>query len=361
MWSTFAHNLGFGKQQQAKDAEADLEKAKASYEQLNPPELTPEHPFLSDSYDAGPSALSGVAVDPRYKEAQLDQLGALRNLAANGGRNAASDANRARIEQSENANARGQRDAILQNANARGMGGSGAALLAQLSSSQNATNNQSARDLDVLGQDQNTAIQAGNAAANIGANMGNTDYAQQANKAQANDAIARFNAGQKTNVSGENAGIQNQAQQYNTGLQQTGYQNQFQKQAGIAGSNMAGVNYNQGQANTAAQQAGNILGGIGKGITAYATGGGSEAKRKDGNYGGGKIPGDSLVAGDSSLNDFVPIHVSPGEVVVPRTIAKSGNPHGIANFVMHPPQAKAHDIDKEAMLSALKNIRSRGR
>lgn len=352
-WTDFVHNLGFGKQQATKDAEENLAQSTQAYKDLQPPTLTPEHPDYATSYDQAPSAMGGISVDPSYKGSQVAQLEALKNLAANGGRNAASEANLARIQQGENANAKGQRDAILQNANARGMGGSGASLLAQLDSSQNATNNQSLEDLGVAGQEANTALSAGQGAASIGSNLENTDFAQQGSKAQAADAINRFNAGQKTGMSEYNSGVGNQAQQYNTGLEQQGYQNKFNKAAGIAGSNLAGVNFNQNQANMGAQQAGNLLGGAIKLGTAAGSGGKTGAAR------GGEVPGKSLVPGNSSLNDFVPINTSPHEVVVPVDLRQHGSKNEIANFVRHPPQIKSQNQDKEAMLSALSNLKRR--
>jgi hypothetical protein len=47
--------------------------------------------------------------------------------------------------------------------------------------------------------------------------------------------------------------------------------------------------------------------------------------------GGGVIPGKALVKGDSPLNDVKPTLLSPGEVVVPRTVVKKG-PKAIASF-----------------------------
>lgn len=348
-FTDFMANLGFGPSKADERAQANLRDARNVYNDLNPPELVQEHPQYATATDLGPSAMGGVSVNPEYNQAQIAQMAALSNLSKNGGHNAASDANLARIQQAENANARGQRGAIMQNANARGMGGSGSALLAQLNAAQNAQNNQSMEDLGVAGQEANTAIQAGQGAANIGANMQNNDFAQRASKAQAADAIARFNAGQKTGVSEYNTGAANDAQKFNTGLQQTQYQNNFQKRAGLSGASMAGVNYNQAAANTGAQQSGNLLSSAVKLGTAIAA------------WGGGKVPGTPVVHGDSSLNDMVPVTTSPGEVVVPRSLAKGGSAHDIANFVKNPPQIKpvAGPKNKEAMLSALKNLRSR--
>ncbi len=47
---------------------------------------------------------------------------------------------------------------------------------------------------------------------------------------------------------------------------------------------------------------------------------------------GGKVPGKALVPGDSIKNDRVPALLSPGEIVIPRTVAKK-SPEAIAKFV----------------------------
>lgn len=379
-------NLGFGTSQATKDAQQNLEDAKAAYGQLSPPELTAEHPEYAAASEQGPTDLGTISVDPAYKATQMDQMAALSNLAKNGGRSAASDAELARVQAAEQQQARGAREAVLQNAATRGMGGSGASLIAQLEANQNAQNNANAQDMGVLGQEANTAINAGAGAANIAGGMRSSDYAEGYNKSAAQDAINRFNAGQNTGISQYNAGTGNAAQQFNTGLQQTGYQNRAQKAAGIAGANMAGVGFNQGQANIGAQQSGNLLsGGVQLGAAALkpkaagTTAGGAGTAADAGSAGagtataggfagdsavlaaarGGRIPGVAPVTGDSSLNDIVPIDASPGEVIVPRTLAKGGNTQQIGSFVKHAPKAGLSSSNKEAMLSALQNIRKK--
>lgn len=49
-------------------------------------------------------------------------------------------------------------------------------------------------------------------------------------------------------------------------------------------------------------------------------------------YKGGKVPGKSAVEGDSPANDTVHIKVSPGEIVIPRTVVKKG-PEAMHTFV----------------------------
>lgn len=372
----FVAGLGFGKTSAQKEAEEKAEQARKAYESLETPALTKEHPDFATATDQTPSEMGTVSVNPAYKESQMEQLAALSNLAKNGGRNAATDYNLARIRSSELANAKGQRDAVMANANARGMGGSGAELVAQLAGNQAAQSNANMEDMAVAGQEANLGINAGANAANIGAGLENQDFNQAASKAQAQDAINRFNASNRTNMNTYNTGIANDAQKFNTGLEQSQYQNKVQKQAGIAGANMGAVPLYSAQADKTSQWAGNLAsGGFQAGASAFkpaaagaggAGAGGGAAAGGAATAGealpmaamvaarGGKIPGAAPISGDSTLNDIVPIKASPGEVVVPRSLAKTGNSHQIANFVKNPPKVGQ---DREAMLSALQNIR----
>ncbi len=405
------------------DQAADqLNAAAQQFKDLNPPTLTPLQIAKAKYEGVGPSSLGGVQLNPEYVKSQQEQLGALRNLAANGGHDAASDANLAGIQSRANANARGQREAILQNAAARGRGGSGAALLAQLSDSQNQTNNQSLQGLQVRGQDQQAALAARMGAGQLGGQMQQNDYNQQAARAQANDAINKFNAQNNAQTSLSNAQMNNQGQMYNTGLQQTDYQNQYNKAAGISGVNLAGAKHYDTLADIEARRQGNVLsGGIGIGSTllgaagkdgafgeggalagmfgggAATTGGASTAMTGTGivdgvvggagaasqvvepgmsltsqpsdkksaaanmgnGYGGyyyahgGRIPGSASMPGNNYKNDTVHAMVSPGEVVVPRSLTHASN-DVIGNFVHNPPPVQ--DPDKEYKLAALKHL-----
>lgn len=346
-FNNFLANLGFGTSDAQRSAQDSLADAKQNYEDLNTPDLVQETPAYAQTASAGPSEMGSISVDPAYKSAQMDQLSALSNLAANGGRSASSDYNLAQIQGQEQAQAKGSRDAVMQNMAARGISGGGADLISQLSSNQAAQSSANMQDLGVLANQSNTALSAGSQAAGIASGMQAQDFNQQAAKASAQDAINKFNTQNLNSNNQYNAQTANQAQQYNTGLQQTGYQNQVQKAAGISGANMAGVNYNQAQANMGATQAGGMLSG---GVKLGAAAMGKAAS-------GGKIPGIAPFKGDTTLNDIVPVNTSPGEVVVPRSLVKQGSVKDIGNFVKNPPHVKTPANDKEAMLGALANIR----
>ena len=100
------------------------------------------------------SGLSGISTDPALQQAQYDALNSLQEISDSGGLTAADKANLSKIATDEAVKSRGAREAILQSMEARGAGGSGASLLAQLQNSQDAANRQSQRDLDVAGMEQ---------------------------------------------------------------------------------------------------------------------------------------------------------------------------------------------------------------
>lgn len=87
------------------------------------------------------------------------------------------------------------------------------------------------------------------------------------------------------------------------------------------------------------QMVGGLLGGVGAGLTKLNQGGmvpraqakTTEASRRDMGFGkvilkndGGMVPGQAKVAGDHPANDTVPAMLSPGEVVVPKSVVEQG-------------------------------------
>ncbi len=106
-------------------------------------------------YGVDGSKFSDIEGDPRLKEHQMSALASLSELADNGGMNDMDRANMARMQSQAATADRGRREAILSNNAARGMGGSGMELLAQLDSSQAATD-RDAQAGEVAGQASRT-------------------------------------------------------------------------------------------------------------------------------------------------------------------------------------------------------------
>lgn len=264
------------------------------------------------------SALNNITLDPKLKKAQDDALLSLQEIGQNEGLTNMDRAQLAQIESQENAASRGQREAIIQNAQARGLGGSGIELLSQMQNQQDAATRKSARDTDVAGMAQARALQALQQAGSLGGQMQQADFGRQAQVAQANDAIAQFNTqtqnqnnaantlarnqaaaanlAEKQRVADQSTGIRNQQQQANKSLYQTDFDNKVKLAAGKSGAyqNQAAGFGQQGQQN---QQL------IGTGIQAAAT------------YYGGKKEG-GLIEGEPTEYDSAVGFLQPGEVVI---------------------------------------------
>jgi len=98
------------------------------------------------------------------------------------------------------------------------------------------------------------------------------------------------------------------------------------------------------------------------GASGYACGGTVDYKK------GGMIPGHAQVPGDSQKNDTVPIKVSPGEAVLPRTTVQQ-NPATVQQLLaqhqggvpqhgqVQLPAPDHHPQDVAALLAAMKHLR----
>jgi len=381
-------NGGLLSQGDEADAENALSQVTGAYDGIKPPtlvspdlqnynwlqDLNPEHvnqgadvqaPVLSahtaDAVNQAQSEMGNISTDPALRSQQMASLAALQNLAQSGGLNLQDKAALASVQDQAAQADRGRRQAIQQNMQARGMGGSGASLLAQLQSNQAATDQQSQQGMDIAGQAQQRALQAMMQGGQLAGQIQGQDFSQQAQQAQAQDAVNSFNARNQTASNQYNAGVQNQvaqtnaanalqsgefntnknldvaktnaaadtnAQAYNNqgkqatananvdttnkqatttaGLDQQNFQNQMAVAGAKSGAANAGLNYAQGKVKDDKDAWGNLIGGGAK-ILAAAH--------------GGVVPGTPIVPGDSPLNDRVPATVSPGELIIPRTLA----------------------------------------
>ncbi len=222
--------------------------------------LTPEE---AEAYMQEASQTGNIQTDPALKQAQMDALSSLQEV-GEGGLTASDKAALAGIQSQEQTASRGAREAIISDAQAKGMGGSGLELMAQLKNQQDAATRQSTRDLDVAGMAQDRALQAIQAAGTLGGQMQSTDFNQQFSQGQAQDAINQFNTAamntneqnnvrarndaQATNlankqrVADSNTQTRNTQQQYNKQLAQQDFENRYKKAGGTASAyqNLAG-------------------------------------------------------------------------------------------------------------------------
>lgn len=246
-------------------------------------ELQPE---LVDAVKLGPSATEGVTTDQGARQAQLAALKSMQEIADGGGMNLTDKANLAKIQNDINANLQGQEGAIQQNMAAKGMSGGMSELVARNMAAQNAANRQSQQGLDVAAQAQQRALQAMMNQGQMAGQMQNQDFNQQMQKAQAQDAIAKFNAqnlqdtrntntatrnnAQQWNaqnaqsIAGQNTGLKNEAQKYNNNLPQQNFNNQMTR-LGLGNQALGQMAQNeQNRANSQNQFVGGLISAAGQ-------------------------------------------------------------------------------------------------
>jgi len=303
--------MNSGKTPSVKDYYGDLvlpdtESMKLQLEELvSQGTISPEE---AQTYMQESSAMNNIQSDPNLKKQQMGALSALEEL----GQGGLTDMDRAdinRVQTQSDTASRGKRDAIMQNAQARGMGGSGMSIMAQLQNQQDAASNQSQRDMDITALSKNRSLDALIQGGNLAGNMQNQNFNQQAQVAGANDAISRFNTqnmqnqnnlnvenrnnaqamnlANKQSISNANVGTRNQAQQLNKGLIQQQFNNELSKKA--AQSGVASTNANiQGQNSAAQANANNqniaMGAGMASGGLGYLAAQEAAKKKRDGGY-----------------------------------------------------------------------------
>lgn len=147
----------------------------------------------------GASRMDSITTDPRYAEYEMAALKDLEDQSKNGF-TARDRADMARVENDVGRQNRGRLGAIQQNMQARGMGGSGMDLMAQLQISQDANEIASLRALEQEGMMQDRKQAATGQLGNMAGRLQARDFDQASAKAQAADQIARFNSANSNNA-----------------------------------------------------------------------------------------------------------------------------------------------------------------
>lgn len=314
-----------GQQQSGRDRRREQERLQQAYDQwagLQTPQyqeigtlplenydnIAQFNPEIADLVQMQGSEMQGISLDPNLRAAQMAALDQLGQVSETG----MTDVDRARLAQIQaqtDGQARGQREAIQQNMQARGMGGSGMELMAQLQGQQAAAQQANMGGLQTAADSQMAALDALYNRANLAGSMESQDWGRQAQTAQSQDAIARLNADFRRQHGQQRADTLNQAQLQNQALQgqqidarnrnmmtnqvdriqannQTrgqGFQDQMARTAGMTGQlgNLAGMH---GKNAAATQQMwGGIGQGVGQGTMAYAA---NQPKKDDTQFGG---------------------------------------------------------------------------
>lgn len=187
-----------------RDAMRALEEARKMFGDLSLPELAEYSPELAQyigGYDpvteqliqAGPTAYEQIQMDPRLRAEQMAALEQISALSEGG----LSEADLAGLELSRRragATAQAQQQGILQNLQQRGMGGSGAELIARLQAAQSGADRELDSNLEIAQMAQQRALQALGQRGTMAGSVREQDFGEQQRLAAARDAIAQFNA-----------------------------------------------------------------------------------------------------------------------------------------------------------------------
>lgn len=241
-------------------------------------QITPEQ---AQAQLAEQSATMGITIPAEVQNAQMTALLQIQDIAKSG--LTASD--RAQLDQiytQEAVKERGQREAIMNEQAARGLSGSGQELAMKLIAEQGAADRASAKGTELAGLAQQRALQAIKDSATLSGNIREQSYNEQLKKAEAADAISKFNAQMKQQVALENIQQANSAQAKNIENQlavqkinldqqkaeqianqeqaNKEYQQQLSKAQGISGTY---TNMGQAQGASGANTSSSILGAVG--------------------------------------------------------------------------------------------------
>lgn len=176
--------LGFKKS----GAQKGAEQAQSLWGGLNAPDLTKLR-----LKSMGPSAMNRVTSDARAVGAQNTALDTLKGFATQNGLSSSDMAGMQQATNAANINEQGNQEAILQNARARGLSGSGNSLAAMLGSQQGSTNRLSNMGTGLMAGADERRMSAANSLGSLGTSVEGQRFGEKSQKASANDMINQYN------------------------------------------------------------------------------------------------------------------------------------------------------------------------
>src|SRR5260221_8597139 len=371
--------------------------------------VTPQNIAVAEQ---APSGYNNIALDPTTRAAQMNALQSYMDIANSGGLDAESKLALQEAIDAANTQSRGAQGAIQNSAQAMGQGGGDFALTQRAIEAQGASNNAARQGMQAAAMSEANREAALNAMAKLGGGVNAADWGKAAETARAGDVInatntaaknaantgnvanqvqtGEFNVGNAQNVNAANTTAGQNKVYYNAGLPQQRFNNELAKASGVAG-----VSGNQASAANEAQKnnlafTGSLLGTAGT-VGATALGGpaagvaaNAATKKTNAAHGGvmgyskggyecyadggvthdhnicmklgGHVGGKAHVAGDSEANDTVPAILSPGELVIPRSVPKDG-----AHMEEFARNAPVHGTDKKIDLTGFTHGYKRSR
>lgn len=351
------------------------------------------------------NAFDNITSSPEFAAAQQSALTQLQQIGSEGGMTPIDRAKLQDITDEQNTTARGRTEAVMQNARERGIGGSGLEMASRLQGEQSAADRASRQGTDVAAMAQQRALDAIQGAGEMGGRMQEAEFNREATKAQSQNAIDAANTammnqgrmyntsaantaqaanlGEKQRVADTNVNTANIQETTNRALPQQVFEDELGKQSAIANAynqwgQAAAAKKGQKQAfqnqliagglQAAGTAAGTMVGGPiggaagGQAASAFAPkheyqlpGGGGYAcggMVKEDYTDGGVVDGTAQVPGDSPMNDTVDARLSPGELVIPRSLVSEFTKHSTK------PKKKGNKVDHEDVAMIFKALAS---
>ena len=209
-------------------------------------EITPEQAV---AYLQQESELKGIQVDPEFLNTAIEEMRYLKDIGAQGGMTAQMRQRLQEARDLQEGEARSRTRAIVESAQARGVGGSGIELGERLIAEQEAANRAARTGTQAAADAEQRALQAIIGAGSLGRELQSQRFGQEAQVASAQDVINRFNVQAAQNVEEANRAAREKA----------GYYNRAEAQR-IADANVAAKNLEaQRRAGLVQQRFGNML------------------------------------------------------------------------------------------------------
>jgi hypothetical protein len=264
--------------------------------------------------DLADSGMANIKTDPRYAAHEQAALADLEQISKDG-MSARDLADLARNDSRVNRQAAGRQGAIRQNMAARGMSGSGMDLVAQMQSSQDATENQALASMEKNAQAQEGRRQAISQRGQLSGQLSARDFQQQAMQAQAQDSINRFNQANRQQVMNNNTQGANQFAGNVMQAQQGGAQMRYNSGTEQANRQIAN------KPKSAWDTAKDVIGMAGSAANIYSAFNTPKQPQQPlyAAHGMPRVPGPVFGPENNPANDTVPAMLSPGEAVVPKT------------------------------------------
>ena len=210
-----------------------MQKILAQYEGINVPGIEEQKVILDNlvqqglvtpedaaTVELGDTAMSGINLDPRAREAQLGALSELSDIVDAGGMTDTTKARLRQITDQMETERRGAEGAIMENARERGVAGSNLEIVNRLMANQGAATRASAEGMDAAAAAEQAKLAAIQSMGTLGTSVRGQEFDEASRVAEAKDAIAKFNAGNKQSQINLNVGGRNEAQKLNLGEKQ---------------------------------------------------------------------------------------------------------------------------------------------